>query len=61
MSKYANTVNNRDTGYLSLLSLLFIGLKLSDHIDWSWWWVLSPIWIPAALVVIAILVVLIKK
>lgn len=34
--------------FLSLLLLLFIGLKLSGHIDWSWWWVLSPFWIPAA-------------
>lgn len=27
------------------LALLFIGLKLTSHIDWSWWWVLSPLWI----------------
>jgi hypothetical protein len=31
--------------FIPLLSALFIGLKLSDIIDWSWWWVLSPIWI----------------
>lgn len=30
--------------FLHLLALLFIGLKLTDHIDWSWWWVLSPLW-----------------
>ena len=35
-------------GFLGLLCLLFIGLKLGNVIDWSWWWVLSPIWIPAA-------------
>lgn len=29
----------------SLLSVLFIGLKLTEHITWSWIWVLSPIWI----------------
>lgn len=29
----------------SLLTILFIGLKLTDHINWSWWWVLSPMWI----------------
>lgn len=34
----------------TLLSLLFIALKLTGHIDWSWWWVLAPIWMPAALV-----------
>ena len=27
-----------------LLGLLFIGLKLTDHIGWSWWWVTAPIW-----------------
>lgn len=37
-------------GFPGLLTVLFIGLKLTDHIDWSWWWVLSPLWISAALV-----------
>lgn len=34
------------TGFLGLLTLLFIALKLTGFIFWSWWWVLSPIWIP---------------
>ncbi len=40
-----------------MLTLLFIGLKLSGHIAWSWWWVLAPTWIPVvlALVLYAIL------
>ena len=33
-------------GFGSLLLLTFIILKLVGVIDWSWWWVLSPIWIP---------------
>lgn len=37
-------------GFLGLLTLLFIGLKLTNYIAWSWWWVLSPVWIPLALV-----------
>jgi hypothetical protein len=32
-------------GFLGLLTILFVGLKLTDHIDWSWWWVISPLWI----------------
>ena len=32
-------------GFVGLLTLLFIALKLTGFIDWSWWWVLSPIWI----------------
>lgn len=30
-------------------ALLFTYLKLTDVIDWSWWWVLAPIWIPLAI------------
>ena len=33
-------------GFTGLLAVLFIGLKLTGYIDWSWWWVLSPLWIP---------------
>jgi hypothetical protein len=43
-------------GFTGLLLLIFITLKLTKTIDWSWWWVLSPIWIIAAIVVIAIVV-----
>jgi uncharacterized protein (DUF983 family) len=32
-------------GFPGLLTVLFIGLKLTGHITWSWWWVLSPMWI----------------
>lgn len=47
-------MNNEKTtsggiGFGSLLLLTFIILKLVGVIDWSWWWVLSPIWISAAL------------
>ena len=33
----------------NILLLIFIVLKLTHVIDWSWWWVLSPIWIVAIL------------
>lgn len=33
-------------GFLPLLALLFIGLKLGGVIAWSWLWVLSPLWMP---------------
>lgn len=41
--------------FTGLLTILFIGLKLTHYIDWSWWWVLSPLWI-SFLVFIAIVV-----
>ena len=34
-----------------LLTLLFVGLKLTNYIDWSWWWVLAPIWMPLTFLV----------
>ena len=40
---------------MSLLTVLFIGLKLTKHIDWSWAWVLSPLWISGLVVVFIIL------
>lgn len=39
----------------SLLSVAFIVLKLCNVIDWSWWWVLAPIWIPIALIVVLLI------
>jgi hypothetical protein len=38
--------------FLGLLALLFIALKLTGHIHWPWLWVLSPIWIPTAFVLV---------
>ncbi|MGD9381886.1 MAG: hypothetical protein PVI03_05520 [Candidatus Thorarchaeota archaeon] len=32
-------------GFVGLLTVLFVGLKLTGYIAWSWWWVLSPLWI----------------
>ncbi|KKM04284.1 hypothetical protein LCGC14_1765850 [marine sediment metagenome] len=31
-------------GLLGAVFLLFLYLKLTDHIDWSWWWVTAPLW-----------------
>lgn len=36
--------------FLGLLTIVFIVLKLCGKITWSWWWVLSPIWIPLIIV-----------
>lgn len=38
------------THFLSLLFLLFLGLKLAKYIEWSWWWVFSPLWIPCLII-----------
>lgn len=31
---------------LTAVLAVFVALKLTNTIDWPWWWVLSPIWIP---------------
>ena len=43
--------------FTGALTILFIGLKLGHVINWSWWWVLSPIWI-SLLIGIAFLTIL---
>ena len=42
--------NSGGIGFLGLLTIVFIVLKLTDVIDWSWWLVLLPAWGPGALV-----------
>lgn len=44
--------NSRPLSFWDALILLFVGLKLTGHITWSWFWVLSPITIPFIIVVI---------
>ena len=55
-------VTVKTISFSSLLLLAFIVLKLCNVITWSWWWVLSPIWIPIAIsVVITGLILLLFK
>lgn len=51
----ATQTSSGGIGFAGLLTVLFVGLKLTNHIDWSWWWVLSPLWLP--LVIIAFVLV----
>lgn len=54
-----NIINNNSSGgigFTGLLTIVFIVLKLLGKIDWSWWWVLSPIWISILLVVAAVVI-----
>jgi len=46
-------------GFVGLLTILFIGLKLTHYIDWSWWWVLSPLWISTGIGLSILFVILI--
>ena len=42
--------------FTGLLTVLFVGLKLTNVIAWSWWWVLSPLWIPILLLIIFLII-----
>lgn len=48
---YVTSSSSGGIGFTGALAILFIALKLTGVIDWSWWWVLSPLWIPLAIVV----------
>lgn len=49
------TVTNNSIGFAGLLTIVFIVLKLLGKIDWSWIWVLSPIWISLGITLIIFL------
>ena len=45
-------------GLGTVLFIVFLVLKLTNTIDWSWWWVTSPLWISAGLVIVVLLIIL---
>lgn len=51
MKTASSSSSSSGVGFFGLLTLLFIALKLTGFIDWSWLWVLSPIWIPLVIVI----------
>lgn len=49
-------------GFHGILCIVFIVLKLTKNIDWSWWWVLCPLWGPLVLVIVGfVFYILIKS
>jgi len=47
--------NNNNSGGISLSGLtliVFLVLKLTNVINWSWWWVTAPLWIPVVIVIV---------
>ena len=50
------TTRSNGISFFGLLTIVFITLKLTSIISWSWWWVLAPLWAPAiTLVTVGIL------
>lgn len=54
----SQTSSSGGIGFSGPLTILFIGLKLTGVITWSWWWVLSPLWITAIIVLVILACVL---
>lgn len=52
MIKMENHNTNKGIGFCGVLAVAFVVLKLCHVIDWSWLWILSPIWIPIALLLV---------
>jgi hypothetical protein len=56
-----NNNSNGGIGFAGLLTVAFVVLKLCGVIAWSWWWVLSPIWIPILLIIAILTLAVIVK
>ena len=50
-------VNQHTIGLGGMLTVLFVGLKLTGYIDWSWLWVFAPLWMPIVLAVLILLII----
>ena len=55
----SSSASSGGIGFTGLLTVLFIGLKLTGYITWSWWWVLSPLWIPLAIFAVITFIILV--
>lgn len=58
-SENNNSSSAGGIGFTGVLTIVFIVLKLTGVIQWSWLWVLSPIWISALIVLGIILIAVI--
>lgn len=58
MSKNSD-VSSGGLGFGTTLFLVFLVLKLTDVIDWSWWWVTAPLWIPISIFILFVIIVFI--
>lgn len=51
-----NNTTSGGIGFTGILTIVFIVLKLLNVIKWSWWWVLSPIWISFGIALVVIFI-----
>lgn len=53
--KETNT-SSGGVGFCGLLTVAFIVLRLTGYIDWDWWWVLAPLWVPLLILFVVFVV-----
>lgn len=59
---YDNNLNSSNgVGFLGLMFLIFMTLKIMGYITWSWWWVSAPLWVPFIIVLMIILIFLLTE
>ena len=46
-------------GLSTIIFLIFLVLKLIGQITWSWWWVTAPLWLPAGIFLVVMLIIFI--
>ena len=54
MANASNSSSN-GLGIGTVLFLIFMILKLTHVIDWSWWWVTAPLWIPIVILILGVI------
>jgi hypothetical protein len=52
----SNNTNAGGIGFCGALFLVFLVLKLTNVINWSWWWVTAPLWMPFAIMLPVVLI-----
>lgn len=58
-TKSSSSSTSGGVGLLGLLGILFVGLKLTGYINWSWWYVTMPFWGGIAIALVVMLLILI--
>jgi uncharacterized protein (DUF983 family) len=55
------TKQHRGPDYVMIIFIIFLILKLTNNLTWSWWWIFSPFWIPAAIALVLITLAAVQK
>lgn len=61
MSSSNNNASSGGIGFFAILFFIFLILRLTGFIDWSWWWVTAPLWGPAGVTLVGALVWLVFR